>query len=116
MFALLLTISAVDLVVCAGDPVENLVNAHLHQVGLAGVLARREDVFPPPKLLRQQRVPPLQSNSVTVQKSQGSAALYLGPLHVLVHQADRHEEVPLVAEDGPGEQHHEAANRRVLKI
>ena len=40
----------------------------------------------------------------------------LGPLHVLVHQADGHEEVPLVAEDGPGEEDHEADHRRVLKV
>ena len=65
--------NVVNLVVCAWDPVENLVNCHLDQVGLTGVLARRANVFPPPELFRQYRVPPL------------------GPSHVLVHEADRHE-------------------------
>ena len=43
----------IDLVVCAGDPVDDLVDAHLHQVGLASILARRANISPPPKLLRQ---------------------------------------------------------------
>ena len=58
----------------------------------------REYVLPPPELLGSDRVP------------------LLGPLHVLVHLGDGHQEVPLVAQDGPRQQHNKTTNCCVLKI
>ena len=57
---------------------KNIVHEDDYYLGLA---ADSEDVLPPPELLCSDRVP------------------LLGPLHVLVHLGDGHQQVPLVAQD-----------------
>ena len=62
------------------------------------VTTGREYILPPPELLCPDGIP------------------LLGPLHVLVHLGDGHQEVPLVAQDGPGQQNNKTTNCGVLKI
>ena len=57
-----------------------------------------EYIFSPPEFLSPDRVS------------------LLSPLHVLVHLGDGHEEVPLVAQDGSGQQDNKTANCGVLKV
>ena len=87
-----------NLIIRSGNSIENFVNTHFGHLWLNSVFTNSKDVFPPPKLLCQDCVSLLSS------------------LHVLVNQGDGHQQVPLVAEDGPGQKHYKAANSSILKI
>merc|ERR1719422_127915 len=86
------------LIICSWLSIQYLVYAHLCYLWFLILATDREYVLPPPELLGSDRIP------------------LLGPLHVLVHLGDGHQEVPLVAQDGPRQQNNKTTNCCVLKI